>query len=147
MIFFDTAKMYYQFNTNRKLSEESAVIFKNGMYSGFKKIRPFSMTLPAWSADDSALIRKSRAVYAEASRLNDQNQKVQYLGAVVVRGRIKSNKEKLDELYSSGMFSGGNATIFDIGSDATAFASLNIFNYLQSKVAGLQITTVGPTPQ
>ncbi len=146
LIFFDTAKLYYQFNTNRKLSEESAVIFKNGLYGGARKIRSFSMTIPAWSAEDSSLIRKSRAVYAEASRLNEQNQKVQYLGAVVVRGRIKSNKEKLDELYSSGMFSGGNATIFDVGSDATAFASLNIFNYLQSKVAGLQITMAGSTP-
>jgi hypothetical protein len=146
LVFFDTAKLYYQFNTNRKLSEESAVIFKNGLYAGFKKIKPYSMTMPVWSSEDSSLIRKSRAVFTEVSRINDQNQKVQYLGAVVVRGRIKSNKEKLDELYSSGMFSGGNATIFDIAGDVTAIASLNIFNYLQSKVAGLQITTVGPNP-
>ena len=42
LIFFDTAKVYYQFNTNRKLSNESAVIFKNGLYSGFKKINLFN---------------------------------------------------------------------------------------------------------
>ena len=146
LVFFDTAKVYYQFNTNRKLSEESAVIFKNGLYSGFKKLRPYSMTLAAWSADDSSLVRKSRAVFAETSRINEQNQKVQNLGAVVVIGRIKSNKEKLDELYSSGLFSGGNATIFDVAGDGSAIASLNVFNYLQSKVAGLQITTAGATP-
>ncbi len=146
LVFFDTAKVYYQFNTNQKLSEESAVIFKNGLYGGSRKLKPYSMTMPAWSADDSSLVRKSRAIFTEVSRVNEQNQKVQYLGAVVVKGRIKSNKEKLDELYSSGLFSGGNATIFDVGSDATSFASLNIFAYLQSKVAGLQISTAGATP-
>jgi hypothetical protein len=146
LVFYDTAKLYYQFNTNRKLSDESAVIFKNGLYAGGKRIRPYSMTMPAWSAEDSSLIRKSRAVYNEVSRVNEQGQKVQNLSAVVVRGRIKSNKEKLDELYSSGLFSGGNATIFDIGGDPSAVGSLNIFNYLQSKVAGLQITTGGPNP-
>jgi len=146
LIFFDTAKVYYQFNTNRQLSQESAVIFKNGLYSGFKKIRPYSMTIPAWSPDDSSLVRKSRAVYTEISRINEQNQKVQYLGAVVVRGRVKSNKEKLDEQYASGLFGGGNATIFDLASDGSAIASLNIFAYLQSKVAGLQISNPGPSP-
>jgi hypothetical protein len=104
------------------------------------------MTMPVWSPDDSSLIRKSRAVFNEVSRVNEQNQKVQNLGAVIVRGRIKSNKEKLDEQYASGLFSGGNATIFDLASDKTAFASLNVFSYLQSKVAGLQITNPGVSP-
>jgi hypothetical protein len=146
LVFFDTAKVYYQFNTNQKLSEESAVIFKNGLYNGFRKLRPYSMSVPVWSPEDSSLIRKSRAVFSEVSRVNEQNQKVQNLGAVIVRGRIKSNKEKLDEQYASGLFSGGNATIFDLASDKTAFASLNVFAYLQSKVAGLQISNPGISP-
>jgi hypothetical protein len=144
LVFFDTAKVYYQFNTNQKLSNESAVIFKNGLYPGSKKLRPYSMTLAAWSADDSSLIRKSREVFTEVSRINEQNQKVQYLGAVTVRGRVKSNKEKLDELYSSGLFSGGNATVFDLVSDGATYASMNIFSYLQSRVAGLQISAGSP---
>ena len=146
LVFFDTAKVYYQFNTDRNLSNESAVIFKNGLFNGYKKLKPYSMTLAAWSADDSSLIRKSREVFAEVSRINTQNQKVQYLGAVTVRGRMKSNKEKLDEQYSSGLFSGGNATIFDLMSDGANYAAMNIFSYLQSRVAGLQITNPGVSP-
>ncbi len=146
LVFYDTAKVYYQFNTNQKLSTESAVIFKNGLFAGYKKLRPFSMSLAAWSPDDSSLIRKSRDVFAEVSRINTQNQKVQYLGAVTVRGRMKSNKEKLDEQYSSGLFSGGNATIFDVMTDGANYASMNIFSYLQSRVAGLQISNAGTSP-
>ena len=63
LVFYDTAKAYYQFNTNRNLSNEAAVIFKNGLYSGVKKLKPFNMTIPVWSPDDSSLIRKSQQVF------------------------------------------------------------------------------------
>lgn len=146
LVFFDTAKAYYQFNVNRNLSNESAVIFKNGLYIGTKKIRPFDMSLAAWSPDDSSLIRKSRRVYAEVARVREQDRKVQNLQTVTVLKKSKSDKQKLDELYSSGLFSGGNASIFDLLNDPSAVGSLNIFNYLQGRVAGLQITTAGATP-
>ena len=146
LIFFDTARIFYQFNTNHNLSNESAVIFKNGMYTGVKKLRPFNMTMAAWSPDDSSLIRKSQQVFVEISRIREQDKKVQNLAVVTVKGRSKSDKEKLDEQYSSGLFSGGNATIFDLMNDASSYASLDVFSYLQGRVAGLQITNSGPTP-
>jgi len=145
LVFYDTSKAYYQFNTNQKLSNEAAVIFKNGLYSGVKKLRPFNMTLPVWSPDDSSLIRKSQQVFAEIERIHNQDKRVQNLAVVTVRGRAKSEKEKMDEQYSSGLFSGGNATIFDLLNNPS-YASLDIFSYLQGKVAGLQINTAGSTP-
>lgn len=146
LIFYDTAKAYYQFNTNRNLSNEAAVIFKNGLYKGVRKLRPFNMSLPVWSPDDSSLVRKSQQVFVEIARLHDREKKVQNLEAVTIVRRVKSDKEKLDELYSSGLFSGGNATIFDLQDDPASYGALDIFSYLQGKVAGLQIITVGPTP-
>ena len=146
LVFYDTAKAYYQFNTNRNLSNEAAVIIRNGLYAGVKKQKPFNMSIPVWSADDSSLIRKSQQVYVEIARLHAQDKKVQSLAEVTVRARTKSDKSKLDEEYASGLFSGGNATIFDLTNDVNAFASMDIFSYLQGKVAGLQIMTVGPTP-
>jgi len=144
--FYDTAKAYYQFSANPNLSREAAVIFKNGLYPGSKKLRPFNnMTLPTWWPDDSSLVRKSRQVFDEIVRLQNEDRKVQSLEAVTVKVRVKSNKEKLDEMYSRGLFAGGNATIFDLVNDPFATGALNIFTYLQGKVAGLQITT-GPNP-
>ena len=146
LVFYDTAKAYYQFNTNRNLSNEAAVIIKNGLYPGVKKQKPFNMTLPIWSPDDSSLIRKSQQVFAEILRIHSQDKKVQNLAEVTVRARGKSEKMKLDEEYASGLFSGGNATIFDLTTDVTAYGSVDIFTYLQGKVAGLQIITAGATP-
>lgn len=146
LIFYDTAKAYYQFNTNRNLSNESAVIFKNGLYTGPKKLKPFDMTMPVWSPDDSSLIRKSQQVFVEIARIHSQDKKVQNLAAVTVRRRVKSDKEKLDEEYASGLFGGGNATIFDLMNNSGQYGSLDIFSYLQGRVAGLQVTVNGPTP-
>ena len=44
------------------------------------------------------------------------------------------------------MFKGGDGYQFDLVNDPFAMSSMNIFTYLQGKVAGLQITTGGPTP-
>src|SRR5450432_3371754 len=104
LVFYDTAKAYYQFNTNRNLSNEAAVIFKNGLYTGAKKLKPFSMTMPVWSPDDSLLIRKSRQVFVEIARIHGQDKKVQNLAEVTVRRRVKYDKEKMDEEYASGLF-------------------------------------------
>jgi hypothetical protein len=146
MVYYDTAKAYYQFNADHKLSDEAAVIIRNGLYPGVRKLRPFDMTMATWSADDSSLVRKNREVFDQIAIIHKQDKRTQSLAAVTVRARVKSDKEKLDELYSSGLFSGGNATIFDIEDDKTAFGSLNIFNYLQSRVAGLEINTSGNIP-
>ena len=47
--------------------------------------------------------------------------------------------------YTSGLFTGDGIT-FITEDDPFANASMNVFNYLQSKVAGLQITMAGGTP-
>jgi len=146
LIFYDTAKAFYMFNTNRNLSNEAAVIFKNGLYPGVRKLKAFDMSLAQWSPDDTSLIRKSRDVFQEVAQARAERNKVQNLQVVTVLRKVKSDREKLDELYSSGLFSGGNATIFDLMNDPFAVASLDIFTYLQGKVAGLTIVSGGPTP-
>ncbi len=146
MIFYDTAKAYYQFNVNRKLSNEAAVIFNTGLYNGPRKWKPFAMTLPSWSPEDSSLIRKNKLVFEQAARLRDEeNHRVKTLETVIVKGRTKSDAEKLDETYASGLFSGGDASVFNLMNDPTANAYMDIFSYLQGKVAGLQIVN-GPIP-
>jgi hypothetical protein len=59
---------------------------------------------------------------------------------------VKSNEQKMDEKYASGMFSGGDSRNFDVMNDPFAAGSQSIFQYLQGKVAGLQINTSGGTP-
>lgn len=141
MIFYDTARAFYQFNVNRKLSSEAAVIFNTGLYKGVRQIRPIAFTLPPWSPEDSALIRKNLQVFEQAAAIREEEKKkVKTLETVTVTGRAKSENEKLDEQYASGLFSGGDANVFNLVNDPAANGYLDIFSYLQGKVAGLQIT-------
>ena len=69
--------------------------------------------------------------------------KVETLQEVKVVTKQKSLKQKLDEEYTSGFFSGGDAYTFTTEDDPFANSSPGILQYLQGKVAGLQISTAG----
>ena len=142
LIFYDTAKAFYQFNVNRNLPHESAIVFKNGLYSGFKQSKALVTSYNGWTADDSLFLKKNRFILDEAIRIKpDLDKRVQILATVTVKGRQKSPAQKLDEQYTSGLFSGGDAYSFDILNDPTAIAYPDVFAYLSGKVGGLQITT------
>jgi hypothetical protein len=144
LIFYDTAQAYYQFNMNRKLSNEAAIVFTTGLYNGNKKIKPMVLPYINWTAADSALLRKNRMITAEMGRVQGlYDQKVKTLETVVVKGREKTPAEKLSEKYTSGLFSSGDAHIFDLVNDKFSNAYPDIFTYLQGKVAGLTITNNG----
>ena len=144
LIFYDTAVAYYQFNLNRKLSTEAAIVITNGLYNGSRKIKPMGMPLINWTAADSALLKKNRMIAGEADRIRTlNNQKVKTLETVTIHGREKSPAEKLSEKYSSGLFSSNDANIFDLVNDQFALSYPDIFTYLQGKVAGLQINNSG----
>jgi hypothetical protein len=146
LIFYDTARGFYQFNLNRSLSDQSAVLFSNGLLKPYKNIRIRTPIYSGWSAEDSALLRKNRFIAQETERVRPSfENKVQTLSSVTVIGREKSAAQKLDEQYASGMFSGGDAYTFDLVDDPVAGSYTDIFTYLMGKVAGLQITTRGAT--
>ncbi|HLK29028.1 MAG TPA: hypothetical protein VKT28_10610, partial [Puia sp.] len=146
LIFFDTAKAFYSFNVNRKLSNEAAVTFNTGLLREYRKVKPLTIADETWALTDSSLLRQNRFFVEETQRNTFQNQKVKTLEAVTVRGKQKTDAQRLDEKYTSGMFSGGDAYSFDYASDPFAQSSIDVFSYLQGKVAGLQINTNGATP-
>ncbi len=147
LMFYDTATAYYQFTINRKLSDEAAVTFNNGLLREYRKVKPLSIANDAWAATDSSVLKRNRFIVQETERNKPVfDQKVKTLETVTVRAKQKSESQRLDEKYTSGMFSGGDASVFDLSSDPFALSSLDIFTYLQGKVAGLQINNNGATP-
>jgi hypothetical protein len=137
LMFYDTATAFYQFNINRSLSTQAAIVFSNGLYAGVRKIRPSPYPLTAWTIDDSAALKSNR-LFEQALVYN--NQKIKTLATVVIKAREKSPSQKLDEKYTSGIFSGGDAFIFDLINDPTGGGYPDIFTYLQGKVPGLTIS-------
>jgi hypothetical protein len=71
--------------------------------------------------------------------------KIKTLENVTVKSRTKSPVQLLDEKYTSGLFI-GDGYQFDLVNDPTSGSALNIFNYLQGKVAGLQVNTSSNPP-
>ena len=56
--------------------------------------------------------------------------------------RVKSPKELLNDKYTSGLFKNAEGTIFDIESE-TVGAYFNILDWLEGRVAGLQVFVSG----
>ena len=146
LFFYDTATAYYSFNINRKLSNEAAVTFNTGLLREYRKVRPLTLTNDIWALTDSSLLKRNRFFIDQAAKYAFANQKVKTLESVTVIGKAKTETQKLDEKYTSGLFAGGDAYSFDYSTDPFAQSSIDVFSYLQGKVAGLQIVTGGASP-
>jgi hypothetical protein len=142
LIFFDTTKAQYQFNNNKNLSSQAAILFNNGLFNGYKYAKPVFISDNTWSAADSSLLRRSRYVMEETVKNKEfLNKKVQTLAAVTVTGRQKTPQQKLDEEYTSGLFSGSDAYFFNIVGDPTAIGFVDVLTYLKGRVPGLMVQT------
>ncbi len=142
--FFDTARLYYQLNNDKdkKLTSIASFSFENT----FPKLLPPSTTLLTSLypyIPDTSVINKNKAVNNLLREQFFEGNKIKSLDAVTVKSRKKTPQEKMDEEYTSGFFSGGDAMTFSTENDPFASSSFTVLNYLQGKVAGLQISTTG----
>lgn len=65
------------------------------------------------------------------------------LPAVIVRRTAKTRGQQFNEEYVSGLFKSGDERLISIFDDPSAVGFMNIFNFLQGRVAGLQIAPTG----
>lgn len=143
-IFYDTVKLYYMFNADRKLTDRTDVRFNSGLFSAYQstfKIYPKDLQ------NTNDLMGQARLKY-----FLDEQERLKKLAAsttletVTVKAKTKSNTDLLDEKYTTGMFSGGDSYSFDVGNDPFGVSSLDVFRYLQGRVAGLNINYGGGEP-
>ncbi len=142
--FYDTSKVYYSLNGKSNLSSP-VVHFDNGLlHQESKKINlDADRFMNPWS--DSLARVKLNAILLE----QEKQRKLQAsltLSEVVVKAKVKSPTQILDEKYAKGLFAGGDGMSFDLSSDASMIASIDILTYLQAKVPGLTINTAGQQP-
>lgn len=138
LVFYDTASFYYTFNRNRALNNRATISITDNLFRGVQRIDP-----------QQAFRRPeiSSGVVAQNTRLRDQylaatdkrNRQYKILETVTIQARVKSELQKRDEKYTRGMFRGGDARSFDLVNDPLAPSFFNIFQYLQGRVAGLQV--------
>ena len=143
-IFYDFAKLYFQFNDRKLVFDKSLLQVTNGLRRGVDIVALNEENKNTGFNLDSNLVAKNLRLGSDELKVALQkNKKEQLLQEVIVRGKVKTNIEKLDEKYASSFFSGGDSHNFDVGNDPFGASSQSIFQYLQGKVAGLQISESG----
>lgn len=145
LVFYDNAKLFFNFNKKSLTFDKSMLIVDNGLRKGFNKIIPdtaMKLGLPEVSAAIAANNLKYNKMTLQANRLMAKSN---IMENITVSAKVKTAKEKMEEKYVSGLFS-GDARGFDLVNDPLASAYMDIFQYLQGKVAGLQISTGGGEP-
>ncbi len=137
-ILFDSTHVYYKMPPSKGLDDASVKFMEN-------RLPPLANNINATSLfssninDTAGNARHLRLATEMADALNFSKAKV--LETVTVVAKTKSPVQVLDEKYTSGLFRGGDAYQFDLINDPRAVGALNIFNYLQGLVAGLQVNT------
>ena len=145
LYFFDTAKLYYQLsNDNEKTVTASASFYFNNSFIKAPLLsneQVSSFYMPD-KTDSSTLLKNINLASLTRNEQSVLN-KTQTLQEVKIVTQKKSLKEKLDQEYTSGFFSGGDGYTFTLEDDPSSQAAMGILEYLQGKVPGLQISTSG----
>lgn len=143
LFFFDTLRVYYQLKSKLLGNAEARFMTERLPAPNYLAASKNFFNRRAY-LDTAGLYKHSLLSY-ETYRLQQQ-EKSKMLANVTVKAKAKTTVQTLDEKYSRGLFSGGDATQFDLVNDVAALGSLNIFNYLQGRVAGLQVNAGSNPP-
>ncbi len=141
MVFYDTARMYYQMNAKSRQAGSLSLNVDNTLWKGYPFILPPKGSGEALLLPPADVITRNKSLLDQAIALEtERSKRAKMLQEVIVRGRTRTNEQKLDERYASGLFRGGDGYSFDLTSDPSANGFITLFNYLQGRVPGLQIS-------
>ncbi|HTN36762.1 MAG TPA: hypothetical protein VL053_06780 [Arachidicoccus sp.] len=138
-IFFDSLQVFYKFAGKKNTLGKTATVsfMPNRLKApGTIQMNPDDI-IKARIYDTSGLANSQRLFdqYWAAANFEETN-----LETVTVKAKSKSPEEKLDDKYTSGLFKSDNGYTFDVMNDISAQSAMNVFSYLQGRVAGLQIS-------
>lgn len=142
LIFYDKAKLFFNFNKKSLSFDKSMLLLDNGLYKSFKRALLDSLIRLNLQDVSAATLASNQANSKLAQQAIRQLARTSMLENITVKARAKTAKDKMEEKYVSGLFS-GDARSFDLVNDAMAGGYIDIFQYLQGKVAGLQINGSG----
>ncbi|MBL7725853.1 MAG: hypothetical protein JNK27_17070 [Chitinophagaceae bacterium] len=138
LLFFGNARIYLIDIRGRK----SQYIDVNMTSDSLGKV--YTVTSPVEQAaeiDKSPSISKQGVLAADYDAIQKANGLM--LEGVTLKVRKKSPAEELDEKYTRGMFSGFSQKTIDLVNTEQYISENNIFDYLMSRVPGLDVTNDG----
>lgn len=140
LIFYDKAKLLFNFNKKSLSFDKSMLMVDNGLRKGYKKAALDSITKLNLADISASAVANNQNTARLAQQAARQAAKKGTLEAVTVTAKAKTPKEKMEEKYVSGLFAGDGYS-FDLVNDPLSMSYTDLFQYLQGKVAGLQIST------
>ena len=131
---YDTTKVYYKINGTTPVTNKN-IIFSNDFYIidpnlPLKYINPFTDTLG---------LAKLQFVVKEQSRLDSLNRH-NTLKEVTVFSKQRARFKELDKKYTFGLFAGEAAAAFDMNAIENTSHTIDIYDFLDGRVPGLQFT-------
>jgi hypothetical protein len=138
LVLFDTLKVYYSLKS-KFLTQAEAKFMVDRLpapnYSAFSKNFIYSNKIY-----DTTGISHHSLLASKSLELMDI-ERGHIMKTVVIKTTKKPTVQVMDEKYTSGLFKGGDGYQFDLVNDPLAGSYMDVFSYLQGKVAGLQINT------
>lgn len=145
LVFDNSMKFSYQLNSKESKNESSVYFQPNFSFISYKKELPTSaFKLTERVVEDKLSTETARSI----TTLKTQkiiNEKITDIEEVVIKGQKKDKTKKLNSELSSALFKSANEQIFDFVNDPQAQGSTNILQWLQGRVAGLQIQSENGT--
>jgi len=139
LVLFDTATVFYQFAKKKEFGSASVQFMDNLLPVSSSTARARGFT--GYQLQDTAGFSWQSQLAADNRRRRFNE--MQTLSNITFKVKQKTQLEEMDDKYASGLFKFGDAYQFDLLNDPLAAGQLNIFNYLQGRVAGLQISQNG----
>jgi hypothetical protein len=145
LIFYDTAKVYYSFNTAKQYNKQLALGKSNYSLQQPPVINNYFDQLIKDTVGTNYNAATSLYKYYISKNDSLDVSKAKLLQGVVVKSGGWHNwkndpKLKMDEKYSSGMFNGGaNSFSLDVLHDEKSWTKLDVFNYIRNNIPGLVI--------
>ncbi|MDH6254116.1 hypothetical protein M2347_003843 [Chryseobacterium sp. H1D6B] len=143
LVFEGSMKFSYQLNSEQKTPAESSVFFQpnytfipyrnNLPVNGFKLVPRLKDETPPLEAVRAATTKNMQKII---------NERITDIEEVKLKGQKKNSTKKLNEELSSPLFKSADEQIFDFVNTNNQ-ASTNILQWLQGRVAGLQIQFQG----
>ncbi|HEV2353221.1 MAG TPA: hypothetical protein VGR89_03215, partial [Puia sp.] len=138
LVFYDTVTVAYQFNKKHALDRKAVVTFHTGLVPAPAVVRPLIPGLKGLPDDTTAFSRNQYIQRQQAREDAGNKLTAPLLAPAVVTAKEKSTIEKMDQRYTSGIFSGGIMALqYDLVDDRQALSYTSVFQYLEGRVPGL----------
>jgi hypothetical protein len=139
-LFFDTLRVYYQVKS--KLFSSSGASFMESKLSAPSYVQESKRFMKSYPFNFDSTNSYHAKMSAEAMRQLEL-MKGNVMETVTVKAKAKTRIQEMEEKYTNGLFRNSDGYQFDLIDDPLAFGRPDVFNYLQGKVAGLQINSGG----